>query len=514
MTGFRGNDWIKRMRVKAKHALARIQLSNWTARLKSQSQSTGKQGLVWLNRNKFKLALSAASLSIIIGGSFAGHAYVKKNTFEIYHVYMDGKEIGTVNQVEIVEQYILDQYEKLEDKYPGVHMVLNADELEYKPERAFKATASNDETLTALKPLLKSTAIGTEIRVDGQLVAIVNSEDTAQAIFDKIQDKYVPEQQKKGQVEILSAQKEELNAGESRLDEVDFVQDIKTPSVEIDPEMIMDPDEVLQKMETGDVAPVKYIVEEGDCVSCIAEKFDIEKQVIYDNNPWIVDDKIFVGDELDLTVLQPTLSVKTVETFVETHGIQYETIYEQDDSMRKGQTKVIKPGQEGLKRVTFQLTKINGMIRKEELIEEEVLEEPVAAIVKRGTKVVLGEGTGNFRWPVSGAKLTSGYGKRWGKMHKGIDLASSNRTIMAADNAKVIYSGWKSGYGYTVILDHLNGYTTLYGHMSKLSVEKGDTVEKGDKIGTMGSTGDSTGIHLHFEVEKNGVIQNPIKYLN
>jgi murein DD-endopeptidase MepM/ murein hydrolase activator NlpD len=517
MTVFRGKDWIKRMQAQAKHTLARIQLSNWTARLKEHSQTTGKRSLNWVNHNKYKLIACTASLAIIAGTSVAGNTYVKNNTTEIFHVYMDGKAIGTVDQVEVIENFILDQYDKLEAEFPGIHMVLNADELSYKSETAFKATAANEATLQALAPLLESKAIGTEIRVDGELVAIVNDEATAQEIFDKIQSKYVPEgvEVSGDQVSILSAEADEdLDVGESRLDSVDFVQSIDTPSVEIDPSMIMDADEVIKKMETGDVAPVKYIVQEGDCVSCIATKLDIEKQVIYDNNPWIVDDKIFIGDELDLTVLQPTLSVKTVETFVETHEIQYETIYEQDDTMRKGQTKLIKPGEEGLKRVTFKLTKINSLIRSEELIEEQILEEPVAAIIKRGTKVVLGQGTGNFRWPVSGAKLTSGYGQRWGKMHQGIDLASSNRAILAADNAKVTYSGWKAGYGYTVILDHLNGYTTLYGHMSKLSVKKGEIVEKGDRIGTMGSTGESTGIHLHFEIEKNGSVQNPIKYLN
>jgi murein DD-endopeptidase MepM/ murein hydrolase activator NlpD len=130
----------------------------------------------------------------------------------------------------------------------------------------------------------------------------------------------------------------------------------------------------------------------------------------------------------------------------------------------------------------------------------------------KGTKVILGEGTGHFAWPVAGARETSGFGMRWGRMHKGIDIVG-NKNIMAADNGVVTFAGTKNGMGNCIIINHNNGYETVYGHLSRINAKKGQTVEKGDIIGIMGNTGHSFGTHLHFEVHKNGTVQNPNKYL-
>jgi len=111
--------------------------------------------------------------------------------------------------------------------------------------------------------------------------------------------------------------------------------------------------------------------------------------------------------------------------------------------------------------------------------------------------------------------LSSRYGTRWNRQHQGIDIAASQGTdIYAADAGIVEYSGWESGYGYLVKINHQNGYVTYYGHCSKLLVSKGAVVEKGDLIAKVGSTGRSTGPHLHFEVRLNGVPQNPLNYIN
>lgn len=99
-------------------------------------------------------------------------------------------------------------------------------------------------------------------------------------------------------------------------------------------------------------------------------------------------------------------------------------------------------------------------------------------------------------------------------MHKGIDISGSyGAPIYAADGGTVTYSGWMSGYGYLVIITHNNGYTTYYGHNSKLLVSNGTKVYKGQQIAKMGSTGRSTGNHCHFEIRYNGSTVNPLNYL-
>ncbi|MEM8903395.1 MAG: peptidoglycan DD-metalloendopeptidase family protein [Actinomycetota bacterium] len=115
--------------------------------------------------------------------------------------------------------------------------------------------------------------------------------------------------------------------------------------------------------------------------------------------------------------------------------------------------------------------------------------------------------------PSSGT-LTSGFGPRWGRMHQGIDIAAPTGTpIAAADGGVVIHSGGLGGYGQTVIIDHGGGIVTLYAHMSERIAGNGQSVSSGALIGRIGSTGNSTGPHLHFEVRVNGAAQNPLNYL-
>jgi murein DD-endopeptidase MepM/ murein hydrolase activator NlpD len=117
-----------------------------------------------------------------------------------------------------------------------------------------------------------------------------------------------------------------------------------------------------------------------------------------------------------------------------------------------------------------------------------------------------------FIWPVSGP-ITSGFGWRWGRMHEGIDIGAACGTpIRAAASGTVVYAGWMDGYGNIILIDHGGGLATAYGHQSALYAG-GGTVSQGQVIGAVGSTGHSTGCHLHFEVRVNGTPVNPLNYL-
>jgi murein DD-endopeptidase MepM/ murein hydrolase activator NlpD len=117
-------------------------------------------------------------------------------------------------------------------------------------------------------------------------------------------------------------------------------------------------------------------------------------------------------------------------------------------------------------------------------------------------------------WPVQGV-LTSPFGMRWGRMHEGIDIGAAQGTpIYAAAAGTVIYAGWEGGYGNLTVIDHGNGLATAYGHQSQLAVSSGQKVSRGQLIGYVGSTGHSTGPHLHFEVRVNGTPNDPLRYLS
>lgn len=130
-------------------------------------------------------------------------------------------------------------------------------------------------------------------------------------------------------------------------------------------------------------------------------------------------------------------------------------------------------------------------------------------------------GTGVYTWPAPGySNITSPYGMRFHpilkerRLHTGIDIgAPNNANIVAADDGTVILSGWNGGYGQTIIIDHGNGMSTLYAHQSALIAKVGDNVSKGETVGKVGSTGWSTGPHLHFEVRVNGTPTDPTAYL-
>ncbi|OXM84549.1 peptidoglycan DD-metalloendopeptidase family protein [Paenibacillus rigui] len=519
MRVFRGMDWVKGLLGKSRQKLPQIQMQNLTAKLrvkpvtKERVQATKDRAIQGMKAHKWTLVKTASVVGVVSALVWGGNSYVHGNMSEVYHVIVNGQEIGTVTDKAQVEQFKDTKIKELASSSADVRMSVSAPTIEFMPEKAFMAQGDEQQVLDKLSSYITAHPVGIEMLVDSKPVGVVKDEATANQVLDSIKATALDKKKSSGVVKVLSASPAVQSADVVEVQKVEFVQKVELKEVDIQPQDVMKPEDLKKKLETGDVQPTKYTVEKGDCVSCIAKKLDIPKQVIYQNNPTISDDMIKVGQQLDLTVLQPTLAVRTVEKLVETQEIQYDTEYQQDDSMRLGESQVIKAGKNGVKKVSIQVTKVNGLMTDETVLNEEVVQQPVKAVVRKGTKVVKGEGTGKFAWPVLSSTITSTFGTRWGAFHKGIDL-TGNRNIMASDNGKVVFAGVKAGYGNAIILDHLNGYKTLYGHLSQINVSVGKIVEKGEKIGYMGSTGDSTGVHLHFEVQVNDEPQNPLKYLN
>jgi murein DD-endopeptidase MepM/ murein hydrolase activator NlpD len=112
-------------------------------------------------------------------------------------------------------------------------------------------------------------------------------------------------------------------------------------------------------------------------------------------------------------------------------------------------------------------------------------------------------------------RITSNYGMRWGKMHYGVDIgAPYGSEIIAADNGTITYAEWEGGYGKLIVIQHSGGLSSYYGHCSSIDVKVGQFVKKGQKIGEIGSTGKSTGPHVHFEIRNNGKPTNPLNFIN
>lgn len=524
MTDYRAPIRALREKIRALGERTRARIPDWKGKIRKFVRPAGS--VFSRTAVRWTLIVGCSAIVLAAGASY-GHrqvqANIEANTVTYYELYRDGALIGTVESKEAVEAFLNAKRAELAAANPGITMELETGVLSYVERSEYKAQPETEATLAALEGLLDSHAVGVEVRVNGKLIAVVPDEETAGQVLERIKSEFsrlvagsdgeVPIKQPQVMALAYGGDTAPATAGpKTNLESVRIVEQVDTSRVAIEPGRISDAETLYQRLVEGTTKQTTYIVQKGDCISCIASKFDISPEVIYMNNPWIEDDLIRVGDELDLTVLQPFVTVETVETLSEIEEIEPEVIVRKNDEMRAGQEKTIQAGVPGTKRVTYRLVKQNGYLMSEEIVDEQVIEPAVPAIVMRGTKVIKGQGTGKFAWPVSGAKITSKYGKRWGRQHKGIDIIG-NKSILAADTGVVTFAGKKNGLGNAIIIDHKNGYETVYGHLSKINVKKGQIVEKGEKIGVMGSTGNSTGVHLHFEILKNGKAKNPLDYL-
>ncbi|MBQ4578692.1 MAG: peptidoglycan DD-metalloendopeptidase family protein [Clostridia bacterium] len=275
--------------------------------------------------------------------------------------------------------------------------------------------------------------------------------------------------------------------------------------------------EMEAKLTANKVETKTYTVKSGDTVSAIGKAYGMKVSEIEALNPGLDPAKIQIGQELTLSGPVPYLSVQQTVTESYVEPIPYETLIEYDDTMYKNKSKIKVQGVNGTADVVADVTYVNGEETAREVLSYNVTAEPVSAVKIVGTKALPRYmATGSFIKPSNG-RYSSGYGYRpnLGDFHTGVDFAGATGTnIWAADGGVVIHAGWKGNYGYCVIIDHQNGYTTYYAHCSKLLVKRGDKVAKGDIIAKVGNTGRSYGSHVHFEIRKNGKTQNPLNYIS
>lgn len=212
--------------------------------------------------------------------------------------------------------------------------------------------------------------------------------------------------------------------------------------------------------------------------------------------------------------LAPQLDVTATRSVTYNEEIPFETVTRENDERDQTYRATLQEGCAGEAVVTAEIRTVDGEEHGRTIVARTVLSNATDEIVEVGTKNV-GIGTGSFLVPMSHYTFTSGFKWRWGRLHSGVDLAADEGTpVYAADHGKVIVaedSG--NGYGKYIILDHRNGYKTLYGHNSELLVSVGDVVAKGDRIALSGNTGNSTGPHLHFEIHVNDEKVDPQQYI-
>ena len=359
---------------------------------------------------------------------------------------------------------------------------------------------TSDEVLRRLTYMGDVNVKAFGVYVNGEKVGAVDSKDSAAEVLKKIEDKYASG--KKG----------------AEIEKAEILETVDVEESNTDLRSLSDTDEMVDILCTSGNRETVHTVVAGETLDEIAQAYGTSEAKIIQDNEGVTPEKLTVGSTLLIRQNAPLLTVRITEKRTYKETIKYETKEEKTDEMYEDEEEVTQEGENGSQTITERTVSINGEIddTQTDILKKEITKKPVTKIVRIGTaERPPSVGDGVYIWPLDGGyTLTSRFGYRWGRLHAGIDLGcSSGHTVRAADGGIVVRAGYFGGYGYCVDIDHQNGQSTRYGHLSSIIVNTGDEVYEGQPIAYSGNSGRSTGPHLHFEVHVNGSPQNPLNFL-
>lgn len=293
-------------------------------------------------------------------------------------------------------------------------------------------------------------------------------------------------------------------------------EDIQVPVMLSGGEVIMQPyfvaagGECLAVVEDEDAAEKVVDMVKDEYKSSYTVHVEIEEEPVIENmeleNGSEKPEILTVKQASEQILEEELLTVKTTDVVEEDKAVAYEIIEKKSDRLNLGEQEIEQQGEEGMTHVTKEVVKSNGVVVSENVIEEEAVKESVPEIVVSGTAGML--------CPLDEIRVTSTFGERWGRQHKGLDMGAPEGTeIYAAKDGVVTCAEYKDSFGNLVIIDHGGELESYYAHCSSLDVLPGQQVTAGQKIAAVGSTGNSTGPHLHFEVRTGGVPQDPEEWI-
>ena len=474
----------------------------------------------WIEHNH-RVKISLVILLVVLAISAMSYSnYINKNTVHAYRVLFNGEELGLVEDIDGVEDYLdslRGHLEALEgtkinlvasSKDPSNEGTESEDfviageknssniELTFEPVKGLNLTVSSiDYIKDKINGKVSFEIKAVAIYVNGQEVLFVKDRNTAEEVIDNVIKYFIPT----GGNRVLVSHKIS--------EEIKFEEKFVEPNI-----TIHDVDGAVAVLLRGTDEIKTHKVARGESLWTIASKNKMTVNEIKSANPQLKSEVLQIGQELNMIVPKPYLNVETVEEIKYTQNIPFSNQFQRDESMWYWETRIIKRGIPGTKEVKAEVVRVNGTEVERRILSEAVTKEPSVQIVTQGTRRVPDRGTGRFAWPVAG-NITSPFGPRRGGFHYGVDIAAPMGTpIYAADSGTVIFSGRQGNYGNLIIIDHGNGFQTYYAHNQSNLVRIGANVEKGQHIGNVGSTGKSTGPHVHFEIRKDGEPTNPMNY--
>lgn len=456
-----------------------------------------------------------------------------------YRVYLEGEDIGLIRSRDELEEYIDNQQEALKEKY-------NVDKIHIPNNINIVKDITYDSNLLSVQSIYNKINNISPFTIEGYQITIdktnsssyVNDDNVEDENEEKIINLYVLDKNifvEAVKKVITSFVKEDdyeafINDTQLQIETVgELIEDIyiddeitiKEAYITVNEDIYMDVDELTRYLIFGkDIKEESYIVKTGDTIDEIASSNEMSVNELLIANSDISSESslLYVGQELNIGTLDPIFTTIVEKHMVTDQTVKYTTKIKYDYNKIKGYSKKQQDGSNGVTRVTQKVKLINGEISNAYIASSEEIVPMVEEIIIKGGKSAQ-RGDGRWVWPTKIPYIISSpYGWRWGKLHEGMDICGtgSGSPIYAARDGVVTRLGWRSSEGYFVELKHDNGYYTHYLHMLSSTgsnrqggkssatkyVEVGDYVTAGTRIGDMGSSGFSTGTHVHFAIWK------------
>ncbi|GBU10910.1 hypothetical protein AwErysi_05260 [Erysipelotrichaceae bacterium] len=446
-----------------------------------------------LKNGQFIVFITLLSLvTLLTGFLLQNNGYQNSASTEIrlvYDVYQGEKKMGTLGNIEKFKSYIATnietKYGVIDGLYFGENLVIegryqNEEELLGNQEQLYQEIWNTQEfTMDALKlKVIQDNGVENDYIVR-------NTEIWSNAI-EKVKH-------------VTGSKVGEADTSYS----IDLNGQVEREKVRVQLEEVLTEQQVVHKI----MAPtgLTHEIVQGETVQNIAIQTGSIIEELELLNPMLKADSILVpGSEIFIADTQYDLAFSKIEIEEVEEPLLYDIEYVDDENLYQGKSTVLEAGEDGVQRIQY-IFKYSSTGEKVYLSEEqlEVIKPAKKAVIQRGVKEATHIGSGIFIWPSQSRRVsaeymdpTYGFGP-----HYGMDINDKlNGDIYAADNGTVVSATYNSSYGNHIIIDHNNGYWTLYAHLNKINVREGEVVESGDVIGGMGTTGLSTGIHLHFEI--------------
>lgn len=481
-----------------------------------------------MNKSKYIfLTILAFAISIIIV-ILESTSYVFYEAQNVYRVYLNGKSLGIIESKKDLEDYVNNKQQDLKNKY-------NVDNV-YIPQglKIRQETTYNEET-ESVEEIYNKISSEEDFTINGYTVTITDIKENGTSDTQKIKEYlYILDESilKEAVNDVVKSFVEEteyedyLNEttkdpkSEGEIIENVYIKEqisVKKGRIPANQKIYQTEQELAQYLLFGTNEKNKiYKVKAGDNIKEIANKNEMSPEEFLIANQDISDENalLYEGQEVVISYINPIITVVEETHSVKKESIRYKTIEKTDENLMPGHYEVIQKGKKGESIITRKMEKQNGKITEAIIVSSEVVTEPINKIVKTGSSV-------DWAWPTVsnytiteyfGYVLRSDIGETVSRSHDGIDIAGlgCGSPIYATNSGTVVFAGWGSGLGNEIEISHGNGIISTYAHLNSVYVSVGQQVKKGDRIGAMGNTGYSFGCHLHFQMEKNGTLFNPM----